>query len=383
MTPLYALSLLMMIAYAAIFTLLAQMRIEFGFAESAIGAIVASAFLAGFVAQLGLSWLADRGHGGHLMRVGLGSALLGLLWMCFAEELWSWIAARTLLGFGAGCVRPGIRRLAFVRDPQRAGETLGRLAAFEIVGFLIGPIMASVLFELAGIRAPFVCVLLLALPLVPFVARVHIPGSERPLQRAMSTLLRRRSMQSCIAMGVAFHLAIGVFDAIWAIFMADLGASQVFIGTTMSVFTLPMLVVAPWGGRLAARRNVLNLITITMTCAMLAMLSYGLIESYWWVCAPVVVHAIVDAVTMPAIQLAVGYASGEDALAAGQGLYGATGLVVAAAASLASGALYQSIGASGLWLTAASAMAVCIGVARVRGRGADWREGGVTERAPR
>jgi hypothetical protein len=76
----------------------------------------------------------------------------------------------------------------------------------------------------------------------------------------------------------------------------------------------------------------------------------------------------VDAVTMPAIQLAVGYASGENALAAGQGLYGATGLVVAAAASIGSGALYQSMGAAGLWITAAGAMFLCIALARLLGR---------------
>ncbi len=374
MAPLYALSALLMVAYAAIFTLLAQLRAEFGFSETAIGAIVASAFIAGFVAQLWLSRFADTGHGNALMRLGLVLTFLGLIWMCFAESLWSWIAARTMLGFGAGCVRPGIRRLAFVYEPKRAGEVLGRLAAWEVVGFLVGPIAASVLFEQGGLSAPFAFVALLAVPLAPFVWRVPVPGTQRPLQRAMSTLLRRPAMQSCIAMGVAFYIAVGVFDAIWALFMADLGASQVFIGATMSLFALPMLVVAPWAGRLAARRHVLNLISLTMTGAMLAMLSYGFIDSIWWICLPVMIHAIMDAVTMPAVQLAVGYASGEEAFAAGQGLFGATGLVVAAAASLGSGVVYQSFGASGLWLGAAAAMAACIAVARWRGRSGRWRD---------
>lgn len=380
MAPLYALSALLMVAYAAIFTLLAQLRAAFGFSEAAIGVIVASAFIAGFVAQLWLSRFADSGHGNRLMRMGLALTFIGLVWMCFAESLWAWIAARTLLGFGAGCVRPGIRRLAFVYDPKRAGETLGRLAAWEIVGFLIGPIVASVLFEQAGLRAPFAFVALLAVPLAPFVWRVAVPATARPLDRAMRTLLRRPAMQSCLAMGVAFYLAIGVFDAIWALFIADLGASQLFIGATMSLFTLPMLVIAPWAGGLAARRHVLNMITLTMTGAMLAMLSYGFIDSIWWICLPVAIHATMDAVTMPALQLAVGYASGEEAFAAGQGLFGATGLVVAAAASLTSGGVYQSFGAGGLWLSAAVAMALCIAIARWRGRGVRWRDDALEDR---
>ena len=42
--------------------------------------------------------------------------------------------------------------------------------------------------------------------LLPFVIRVHIPGTENPLPRTMLTLLGRPAMQSCIAMGVAFYL---------------------------------------------------------------------------------------------------------------------------------------------------------------------------------
>ena len=55
MKPLYALSAILMSGYAAVFTLLAEMRASFGFSETAIGAIAGSAFLAGFLAQLLLS----------------------------------------------------------------------------------------------------------------------------------------------------------------------------------------------------------------------------------------------------------------------------------------------------------------------------------------
>ncbi len=314
MAPLYALSTLLMLGYAAIFTLLAQLRTEFGFSVSAIGAIAAFAFVAGFVAQFFLSRLADAGHGRAMMRAGLTMTLVGLMWMCVAETLWAWIAARTLLGFGAGCIRPrrpaaGVRPRSGScrRNPRPPGHVGNRRLS-------IGPVFTSVVFAQAGLRAPFAGIALMTLILLPFVWRVNIPGAERTLPRAMRTLLRRPAMQACIAMGVAFYVAVGAFDTIWAVFMADLGASQVFIGVTMSLFTLPMLLVAPWAGGLAARRHVLDLVSVSMTCAMLAMLSYGFIGSIWWICVPVVLHAVADAVTIPAIQLGVGYASGEEAL---------------------------------------------------------------------
>lgn len=373
MAPLYALSAILMIAYAAIFTLLAEIRDTFGFSETAVGFIAGSAFIAGFIAQLTLSRFADSGHGNTLMRVGIALSLVGAVWMCFAESLPAWLASRFLLGFGAGCVRPGIRRLAFVANPNNAGSALGKLAAWEMVGFLIGPALASVLFEIAGLTLTFAVVAALIVLCTPWVFRVHIPGSEQPLQRAMLTLIKRPDMQACLALGIAFYTAIGVWDAIWAIFIADQGGSQLFIGITMSLFTLPMILIAPWAGGLASRTNVLNLVSGTMFVALICMLGYGVIDSIWWMLLPMIVHAVVDAVSMPATQLAVGYASGENAIAAGQGLYGAAGLIVAAIASIGGGAIYQHYGAKELWIGSAAFMLLCLIFAHWRGRQGNWQ----------
>jgi len=366
---LYILSTVLMGGYAAIFTLLAQLRSIFGFTEFEVGAITASAFLAGFFAQIALSRLADTGQGARLMQIGMAVSIIGAGWMCVADSLTAWILARVLLGFGAGAVRPAMRRMAFVMNPTKAGEMLGRLAAWEMVGFLVGPILASVLFEVGGIALPFYCLTAILLAVVPFVLRVQIPGSETPLEKPMRALLKRPAMQSCIALGVAFYLAIGAFDALWALFISDLGASQLYIGVTLSLFTLPMILVAPFAGRYASQHNILRLLTKSLGLAVIMIASYAFIESIWWICLPLVIHAIADAVSMPATQLAVGKASGESALSAGQGLFGAIGLIVAAVASLGGGYLYQSAGAATVWLTVASAMIVCLAFAYWRGRG--------------
>ncbi len=180
-------------------------------------------------------------------------------------------------------------------------------------------------------------------------------------------------MQAAMVMGIAFYLAIGVFDAVWAVFMADLGASQLFIGTSMSLFTLPMILIAPWAGRMAARNNAMNILTLTLSIALVSMFSYGWINSLWWLLVPLLIHATVDAISMPAMQLTVGYASGEEAFASGQGLYGATGLLVATVASFLSGYVYQTYGAQVLWLTTAVFMGLCIITSRLLGREAEWR----------
>ena len=64
-----------------------------------------SGFAAGFVSQAFLSRFADRGHLRALIGGGLASAALGLAGMIVAERLWEFVAARVLLGLGAGCAR--------------------------------------------------------------------------------------------------------------------------------------------------------------------------------------------------------------------------------------------------------------------------------------
>ncbi len=367
---LYVLSAALMVAYSVVFTLLAAIRDAHGFSDSAVGLIAGAAFAAGFVAQLALAPLADRGHGGTLLQIGLALAVIGMAWMMVADTLWAWLAARALLGFGAGAARPAVRRYVMLIEPRRAGQMLGTLAAWETAGFLVGPVLASLLAARFSLAAPFACVAILIALLAPVLWGAAIPAAERPTPRAITTLLRRPAMQSALALGVAFYVAVGVFEAVWAIYMADLGASQLFIGVTMSLFTLPMIAVAPWAGSMAQRRNVLGVVTLTMSVAAACMLAYGGLSSIWWLLLPLAVHAVADAVSMPAVQLAVGHASGEGALAAGQGLYGATGMAVATVASPASGAVYQYGGALGIWGASAALMALCIAIAVLRGRGA-------------
>lgn len=358
---LFLLTAVLMVGYGAVFSLLAEIRSSFGFTATGIGLIGGAAFAAGFFAQLGLARYADRGYGALMLRAGLAISVLSTLWMAAAETLAAWIAARALLGFGAGCVRPAVRRVVLTADPANAGRAMGRLTAFETAGFLLGPVLAALLDRWAGLSSTFLVMTATLVLLAPMVWRVVIPGASRPATGpVIGTLLRTPTMQACLALGVAFWITIGVFEAVWAIFLADLGASQMFIGLTMSLFGIPMIFIAPRAGSLAQHRGPLRVASVSMIVATVCMVLYGFLDSPWLLCIPLGIHAIADAYTMPASQIAVGQASGEGALAAGQGLFGATGMAVGALTAVGGGALYQSLGASGLWWGSAGAMIVCM-----------------------
>ena len=373
---LYALTAVLMVGYGAIFSLLAEIRNTFGFSATGVGFIGAAAFISGFIAQLGLSRYADLGYGSLMMKAGLLFCIAATAWMVFADSLPEWITSRGALGFGAGMVRPAIKRLVFIDNPANAGYALGVLAAYETAGFLIGPVIAAFVNTWFGLSETFVLLTILLIIVFPLVVGVHVPAAKTPPGKAiLLELIKLPAMQSCLAMGAAFWITMGVFEVIWAIFLSDLGATQIFIGLSMSLFGLPMVFISPRAGSLAQRRGPLRVAILSIGVAILCMFSYGFIDNIWVICIPLCIHAIADAFTMPATQFAVARASGEDAIASGQGLFGAIGMLIAAVTASAGGWLYDLSGASGLWWISASAMIVLLLIA--------WWRGGDLRQPPR
>ena len=133
--PLYVLFLLtalMSLGYGGIFTLLADIRDQFGFSDADVGLIAFAGFATGFTSQVLLARYADRGHTALMLRAGVGVAAFGMFGMVFATELWAWVGARLLLGLGSGTVGPAVRRLVITRDPERVGANLGTQTAFDV-----------------------------------------------------------------------------------------------------------------------------------------------------------------------------------------------------------------------------------------------------------
>ena len=87
-------------------------------------------------------------------------------------------------------------------------------------------------------------------------------------------------------------------------------------------------------------------------------LAYGWVDILWVLLVVSFVHAIADAFTMPANQVAVATATPPEQLAAGQGLFSAAGTLVSGIVAYAAGAMYEAEGPELLFTTASIAMMV-------------------------
>src|ERR1700759_888048 len=144
------------LGYGSIYTLLADLRDKYHFSEAELGLIAGSGFLAGLLAQLFLARFADRGRSAAMVRGGLIAAAVAMIGSALSTHFWAFLISRFLLGLGSGAVSPAIRRVIVNASSDDLGTNLGRLAAFEISGFVLGPLVAAVAAQLFGLRAPFI-----------------------------------------------------------------------------------------------------------------------------------------------------------------------------------------------------------------------------------
>src|SRR5947209_2940593 len=360
----------MSLGYGSIYTLLADLRDRYGFSEAQLGLIVAAGFLAGFVAQLALARLADRGHAPLLVRGGVVLAMGAMIGSALATQFWAFLLARLLLGLGSGAVGPAIRRIAITRDAGAVGANLGRLASFDVGGFMLGPLVAAVMAEAFGIRAPFVFLAAVFAGVLVLACRLDLTAGAhgaRP-RHALRVLLRRPAIQATLAACIAFYLTVGMFEAIWAVLLRDRGAETWLIGLTLSLFTLPMIFLAPIGGRRAQARGPLRVVSVSLTIATICTFSYGVLPSLWMLLAVSLVHAVADSFTMPSNQVAAALGSPPEHLSAAQGLLGATGLAAAGLTGLAAGFVYEEAGRFAVCTGTAVLMVVFLAVALTLGR---------------
>ena len=357
---LYLVTLLLTLGYGAIFALLAELQDEFGLPDWGLGVIAGSTFLAGLLAQLGLARYADRGHARLLMLGGVALAGLGMFWLIFATEVWEFAGGRILLGLGQGAFLPAARRIIVTRNPEKAGEGLGRLSSAEIGGFLLGPPIAAIAAEALGLRAPFIILTVLIAAVAPAVLLVKVPPSmsagEGPVVRR---LLRLPGIRAGLFLGAALYLSYGLFEAIWARYLTDLGASTLFIGITLTIYGVPVVILAPFAGKLADRFGAFGtaIVCVTLTSAFVGL--YGWFDILGVLVVIAVVNAVADAGATPATQAAVAEASPPEHVAAGQGVLEAVGLAFAGFAALAAAPIYGEFGAAALFTGSAILMLAC------------------------
>lgn len=357
--------------YGVVFTIVDEYRDEYGIGESAIGLVIGIGFIAGFLSQLAIAPLADRGHARAVVIGGVAVNAVGLLLMGFGTSLAPILIGRFVSGLGIGAATPAVRRIVIVSDPSNLGRNLGRLLAAEVFGFAMGPAISAALVGPFGIPAPFVVVTVATVVLVPAVAKVEVGETVDGMAKRLAVdLLRIRPFAGAVLLGAVVYVMIGSFDALWAIVHEDLGTNEWIANLGITLFALPLIFLGPLGGRIAQTFGPFRLAALGLFAGAAFMLSYGLLPTGGLIFAVAMFHAVSDGLTISSSGVAAGMVVPDDRQAGAQGVLGAAQAVAAGLMAVVTGAMYDQFGRTAAYAVCAGVMVVVTAAGLLLGRSA-------------
>ena len=357
---------------ASIIVLLAELRSELGFSEAGLGLAIASGFGAAFVANLVMAPQADRGRAPLMLRGGLILAVSGMVLLAVGTELWHYVAGRAIFGFALGTAGPAARRTVIVADPENLGRNMGRLGAWDVGGFVAGPMIAAGLTAIGGFRFTFwmmACVMALLIPLA-FRAQPDTAAKDED-GLGMKGLMRIRRLVGALFVVSAYFVFIGAFEAVWILEMDHRGADQTMLSIGITLAALPIPLFSPLGGSLAQKYGARRWAVGGLAVITLVTTFYGVVPGVAWMVALTMCTSVFEGFTFPSAPMLVAAAVPAERQAAAQGLMIAVEVATAAVAAALLALVYDAHGDLVAWAATAFTMAILLVIGAILTRPED------------
>jgi DHA1 family multidrug resistance protein-like MFS transporter len=245
-----------------------------------IALFIAGPLIANTLVQVPAGRLTDR-LGRRPMLLGARAVYGVLAFALFADQgpLWLLAVLRTLQGASSGAYVPALRAaMVDLSGPEKRAERFAQLQAVEMVGLLVGPLLGGLIalwrdagiFLVAGVAN---LAGLLAMRRIPETRSATVAGERAERLRWWANPGIVVPCLGVAALGTVFSM----YDVVWPLYLSARGYSSVVIGVSISLYAVPVLLLARAGGRLADRSNRSRLMAASFaTCAACAALYPGL-----------------------------------------------------------------------------------------------------------
>jgi MFS family permease len=382
--PLMTAELALWLGFGAFLPVLPLYVTDRGVDVPTLGIVIAAWPASRLISEPLFGVLADRTRRVPLMVAGLLLSAVFAAAPLLVSGVLAFVVLRALAGLAAAMYDPAARGYLLDATPaDRRGEAFGLYGAAQMAGFLLGPALGAAIaaitrseesvFILGGISVAVAAVVVaVAVPEQPHRHRSRaVPPeglteiqreSPRAVERAATaviaeadpaptpaaaiatapTRLRNRALVGAIVLNFGGFFAGGTWEVIWSLFMQAHGASIEFIGFTFALFSLPVLLVSPFVGRLVDRRGPMPFLIAGTVGAIVTGLAYTLTGDLLVISLIVIVEALGWALVNPALYAVVGAGSPAGRWSTAQGLFGAAGTLADIAAALFAGRLFAT-----------------------------------------
>jgi DHA1 family solute carrier family 18 vesicular amine transporter 1/2 len=244
-----------LVAYSIAVPVLPDLSRKLGASPTTIGLLFASFGVTLLSVSIPMGAVSDRiGRKGPLVSGLVGLAVATLVF-AFADTLPTLFIARLAQG-GADAVTwvVGLALVADLYEPSERGRATGIVMAGSSFAFMVGPSLGGWLYELGGIRLPFIIVAGLAMGAAVACAVLKFPDRRaEAVAVPILTVVRVPAIGACAAAVVVASATISMLEPVFALHLETLGINPGRVGVVFGVAALASASLHPIGGRLADR----------------------------------------------------------------------------------------------------------------------------------
>jgi len=272
------------VALAVAVPVLPDLGRRIGASPAMIGLLFGSFGATMLVVSMPMGAVSDRVGRRAPMLMGLSALAVSTLLFAYAARLPSLFGARLVQG--AADATTWVVGFALVADlyaPEERGRVTGIILGGKSVAYMVGPSIGGWLYEIGGIRMPFVFVTGMAALTTAGFAWLRLPehrATREPVP--VGALLRDRQVLTCAVVVLLMAATMTMFEPVFVLFLQDtLHVGPARVGTVFAAAALANTVFHPLVGRMADAWGARRLVGIGMIAWSLALPFVPLASSFW------------------------------------------------------------------------------------------------------
>jgi multidrug resistance protein len=243
------------IAYSVAVPVLPDIGRRLGASPATIGLLFGSFGITLLLVSIPMGTVSDRSGRKRPMIAGLVALSIATVVFAFGGTL-PWLFAARLVQGAADAVTwvVGLALVADLYGPAERGRMTGFVMSAASLSYMVGPSAGGWLYEIGGVRMPFLA--MAALSTVTLIAWVFVDvprGVPHQPEAPIRDALRARGVAQCAALVVIAAATLSMMEPIGALHLSALGNSPARIGIVFGAAALTNSLLHPLVGRLGDR----------------------------------------------------------------------------------------------------------------------------------
>jgi len=309
------------VAYSIAVPVLPDLSRRLGASPSVIGLLFGSFGVTMLLVSLPMGAVSDRVGRRGPMLVGLVALAASTLLFAYATELPTLFAARLVQG--AADAVAWVVGFALVSDlyaPEERGRVTGIILGGASFAYMIGPSLGGWLYEMGGIRLPFLAVTGMAVLTFCGFLWLRLPDYRAPHEQLpIAQLVRHPAVLTCSVVVFICASTLTMFEPVFVLYLQGmLGIGPAKVGTAFAAAALSNTFVHPLVGRAVDKWGARRLTGIgLLACAVMLP-----IVAQTWSFASAIVLGVLTSATFAMIATPSLTFMGDATTAAGIGSFG-------------------------------------------------------------